>query len=53
MIIHHIIAKDTSDENVMAALNKKDQTQTALLAAVKAEIDSVKSKVGNGGGSLA
>ena len=38
VVIHHIIAKDTIDENVMAALEKKDQTQTALINAVKAQL---------------
>ena len=34
--IHHIICKDTVDEDVMAALEKKDITQEKLIAAVKA-----------------
>ena len=36
VIIHHIICKDTIDENVMAALKKKEKTQDALIDAVKA-----------------
>ena len=38
VVIHHIVAKDTIDENIMAALEKKDQTQTALIDAVKAQL---------------
>ena len=38
VVIHHIVAKDTIDENVVAALEKKDQTQTALINAVKAQL---------------
>lgn len=38
VVIHHIVAKDTIDENVMAALEKKDQTQNALINAVKAQL---------------
>lgn len=38
VVVHHIITKDTIDENVMAALAKKDAGQAALLAAVKARI---------------
>jgi SNF2 family DNA or RNA helicase len=38
VIIHHIICKDTIDENVMAALKKKEKTQDALIDAVKANL---------------
>ena len=38
VVIHHIIAKGTIDEQVMAALARKDKTQTALIDAVKAVI---------------
>lgn len=38
VVIHHIIAKNTIDENVMAALAKKDTGQAALLRAVKAKL---------------
>ncbi len=38
VVVHHIIAKDTIDENVMAALVKKEAGQKALLYAVKARI---------------
>lgn len=35
VIIHHIIAEGTVDEQVMAALQHKDTSQSALLAALK------------------
>lgn len=38
VVIHHIIAKDTIDEDVMKALRLKEKTQTALIDAVKARI---------------
>ncbi len=41
VIIHHIITKDTIDENVMQALRRKDKTQTALIDAVKANLMEV------------
>ena len=36
--IHHIICKDTVDEDVLAALASKDVTQEKLIAAVKARL---------------
>ena len=39
VVIHHIIAKDTIDEDVMKALRKKEKIQSAL-------IDSVKTRIG-------
>jgi hypothetical protein len=38
VVIHHIIAKGTIDEQVMKALRLKDKTQTALIEAVKANL---------------
>ena len=38
VVIHHLVAKDTLDEKVMAALEKKDCGQSALVEAVKARI---------------
>lgn len=38
VVIHHIIAKDTIDEDVMAALRKKEKIQSALIESVKARI---------------
>ena len=36
--IHHIVAKDTMDENVLSALKRKDVTQQNLINAVKAHL---------------
>ena len=36
--VHHIITKDTVDEDVLAALEAKDVTQEKLIAAVKARL---------------
>lgn len=38
VIIQHIIAKNTIDEQIIKALKKKNNTQSALINAVKAEI---------------
>ena len=38
VVIHHIISKDTIDEDVMKALRLKEKTQTDLIDAVKARI---------------
>ena len=38
VVIHHLIAKNTLDERVMAALEKKDCGQSALVDAVRARI---------------
>jgi len=38
VVIHHIVAKDTVDEQVMAALARKEKTQNALIEAVKAAL---------------
>jgi SNF2 family DNA or RNA helicase len=38
VIIQHIICRDTIDERVMKALTLKDNTQSALIDAVKAEL---------------
>ena len=37
--IYHIVAKDTVDEDVLAALEEKDHTQERLIAAVKARLE--------------
>ena len=39
VVIHHIIAEDTIDERIMAALRDKDKTQAALMNAVKATLE--------------
>lgn len=38
VVIHHIITKGTIDEDVMAALARKERTQNALINAVKAKL---------------
>ena len=42
VVIHHIITKGTIDENVMAALRKKEKTQDGLINAVKAQLEAKK-----------
>ena len=39
VIIHHIIAKGTMDENVMLALSRKEKIQANLIDAVKAQLE--------------
>lgn len=39
VIIHHIVSKDTIDENVILALNRKEKTQDELIKAVKANLE--------------
>ena len=39
VIIQHIITKNTVDERILAALQAKNETQSALLEAVKAELE--------------
>ncbi|MDR2667131.1 MAG: DEAD/DEAH box helicase [Holosporales bacterium] len=38
VVVHHIICKDSIDEQVRRSLNRKDVTQEALIDAVRAEI---------------
>lgn len=38
VVIHHIIAKDTIDDQILNALERKDGTQSALMDAVKAQL---------------
>lgn len=38
VVIEHIITSGTIDEEIMAALERKDRTQSALIAAVKAQL---------------
>lgn len=42
VIINHLIAKDTAEEDVIESLTKKNQSQKALLKAVKARINKIK-----------
>ena len=39
VVIHHIIASGTIDENVMVALQKKERMQDSLMEAVKANLE--------------
>ena len=39
VVIHHIIATNTIDERIMSALRKKEKTQSALIDAVKANLE--------------
>jgi SNF2 family DNA or RNA helicase len=41
VVIHHLIAKGTIDERVMKVLNDKNNTQSALIDAVKATLKEV------------
>ncbi len=39
VVVEHIVAVDTVDESILKALKAKDKTQSALIEAVKAEIN--------------
>lgn len=39
VVLHHIICKDTIDEDVMAALKRKEKVQSDLINAVKANLE--------------
>jgi SNF2 family DNA or RNA helicase len=38
VVVQHIVVKDTIDERILKALSKKDNTQAALIDAVKADL---------------
>ena len=38
VVIQHIVAEDTIDERILAALRRKDAAQSALIEAVKANL---------------
>lgn len=40
VIIHHLVAQNTIDEQVVKALKNKDKNQSVLLEAVKARIEN-------------
>lgn len=42
VVIHHIITKDTIDEHILSALHRKDKAQSALIEAVKADLEVIK-----------
>ncbi len=41
VVIQHIVCKDTIDERILKALEKKDHSQAALIEAVKATVEEV------------
>ena len=41
VIIQHIVTKGTVDEKILKALEEKDKTQSALMTAVKAELEEI------------
>lgn len=41
VIVHHIITKNTIDEDVLLALTRKEKTQASLIDAVKAKLEVV------------
>ena len=47
VVIHHIITKGTIDERIMAVLRAKEKTQSALIAAVKADLDETEARFPN------
>ena len=46
VIIHHLVTEDTRDEDVMAALEKKEDVQNYVLESLKARIQRVRAEVG-------
>lgn len=42
VVIHHIIAKDTIDEDVIVSLTRKEKAQSSLIDAVKAKLEVVR-----------
>ena len=41
VIIQHIITRGTVDEKILKAITEKDKTQTALMTAVRAELEEI------------
>lgn len=39
VVVHHIVTTNTIDEQILAVLERKDTTQTALMNAVKAQLE--------------
>ena len=39
VVVEHIVCKGTIDERIMAALQRKEVTQSSLIDAVKAQLD--------------
>lgn len=46
VIIHHLICEDTRDEDVMKALQKKDDVQNWVMESLKARIRRIKDDIG-------
>ncbi|WP_108830909.1 DEAD/DEAH box helicase [Aedoeadaptatus coli] len=46
VIIHHLVTEDTRDEDVMAALEKKEDVQNYVLESLKARIQRVRAEIG-------
>lgn len=44
MIIHHLVCVDTRDEDVMKALEKKDDVQAWVMQSLKARIKAIREK---------
>ena len=42
MIIHHLVCSGTRDEDVMTALQKKDDVQNWVMESLKARIKAIK-----------
>ena len=42
MIIHHLVSSDTRDEDVMLALEKKDDVQNWVMESLKARIRKIR-----------
>ena len=47
VVIHHIITKGTIDERIITVLKAKEKTQSALIAAVKADLDETEARFPN------
>ena len=45
MIIHHLVSSDTRDEDVMLALEKKDDVQNWVMESLKARIRKIRLEV--------
>ena len=44
VIIHHLVCVDTRDEDVMKALEKKDDVQAWVMQSLKARIKAIREK---------
>lgn len=46
VIIHHLVTEDTRDEDVMTALEKKEDVQNYVLESLKARVQRVRAEIG-------